>query len=401
MTFTATVTPVSGSNETGTVDFDIDGFDVSGPVSLSGNTASYTTSWLAIGNHTITATYSGDSDFAGGISPTLNVDIGDAIPFALTTPATVVTINQGDSYTIDWIGGNATDTVQLWAEGGPNNTPIELTTGVPESDGSYTWDTTGVMHGWYYFQAMDFPNNLDAEVAPAAQSSNGMVYSPNWLHIVSPDAAAPNVSLNNPPFSTDSVAQGDSYTLNFTASNGSGDTNPIYVQLWVFSGNTGQWTQLPSADDLPVSPGSYAWDTTGMAPGWYCFAAHACNGDQWAYNHSPGWLDITVPTPTITYLTATGGETVTPGSTFNLQWNITGLSAADYANATVKIWEQLLGSGVPQWTQIADNLSDASGAYNWTVPTSPGAGNYYAFSIWLDDGDQQWGQASPNWVQVT
>jgi hypothetical protein len=312
-------------------------------------------------------------------------------PLTLTTPATSTSVNEGSSYAIDWTGGDSTDTVQLWAEGGPNNSWTELTTGVPETNGSYTWNTTGVDHGWYYFQAWDIP----ASGTPYA------VQSPDYLHVVAPDAAAPNVSLTNPPLANDAVPQGNTYTLNFTATDGSGDTNPIFVQLWVYSGNTGQWTELPNANYLPATQGSYAWDTTGMAPGWYCFAAHATNGDQWSYASSPGWLNITVPTPTFAFTTPTSGQSVAAGGTFNLDWNITGLSSADASTATVQIWAQYLVNGSPVWSEIAASVSASGGTYAWTVPTSPGAGTYYAFSIWLNDGDMWWAQASPNWLQVT
>jgi uncharacterized repeat protein (TIGR03803 family) len=318
-------------------------------------------------------------------------EVAAASPLTLSTPATSTSVNEGDSYTIDWTGGDSTDTVQLWAEGGPNNSWTELTAGVPESNGSYTWNTTGVDHGWYYFQAWDIPTSG----TPYA------VQSPNWLHIVVPSASAPNVSLTNPPLATDTVAQGNTYTLNFTASDGSGDTNPIFVQLWVYSGNTGQWTELPNANYLPATQGSYAWDTTGMVPGWYAFAAYATNGDQWSYASSPGWLNITVPTPTFAFTTPTSGQSVAAGGTFNLNWNITGLSSADASNATVQIWAQYLVNGSPVWSEIAASVSASGGTYAWTVPTSPGAGTYYAFSIWLNDGDEWWAQASPNWLQVT
>jgi uncharacterized repeat protein (TIGR03803 family) len=309
----------------------------------------------------------------------------------LTTPATSTSVNEGSSYAIDWTGGNSTDTVQLWAEGGPNNSWTELTTGVPETNGSYTWNTTGVLHGWYYFQAWDIPTS----------GTSYAVQSPDWLHVVAPAASAPNISLTNPPLAAASVAQGNTYTLDFTATDGSGDTNPIYVQLWVYSGNTGQWTELPNANYLPASQGSYGWNTTGVLPGWYCFAAHATNGDQWSYASSPGWLNITVPTPTITFTTPTSGQSVAAGGTFNLDWNITGLSSADASTATVQIWAQYLVNGSPVWSEIAASVSASGGTYAWTVPTSPGAGTYYAFSIWLNDGDEWWAQASPNWLQVT
>jgi hypothetical protein len=319
------------------------------------------------------------------------VGIAVVTPLSLTTPATSTSVNVGDSFTIDWTGGTPGDTVQLWAEGGPNNAWTELTAGVPATNGSYTWDTSGVDHGWYYFQAWDISSS-----APSYA-----VQSPDYLHIVNPAAAAPDISLSNPVLAGEAVAQGSPYTINFTATDGAGDANPIYVQLWVYSGNTGQWTVLPSANYLAGSQGFYVWDTTGMAPGWYSFAAHATNGDQWSYAASPGWLNITVPTPTIAFTTPTSGQSTAAGSTFNLDWNVTGLSTADAANATVQIWAQYLNNGSPVWTEIAASVSASGGTYAWTVPTSPGAGTYYAFSIWLNDGDMWWAQASPNWMQVS
>jgi cyclophilin family peptidyl-prolyl cis-trans isomerase len=338
------------------------------------------------GSTTVTVTA---TDLGGGTAQsTFTVNL---TPLALTTPATAVSVNSGTNYTIDWTGGNSTDTVQLWAEGGPNNAWTELSTGVPETDGSFTWNTTGVDHGWYYFQAWDIP----------AGGTAYAVQSPNYLHIEDTGAAAPNISLSNPVLAGEAVAQGGSYTINFTATDGTGDTNPIFVQLWVYSGNTGQWTELPSANYLPASQGSYVWNTTGVAPGWYSFAAHATDGDQWSYAASPGWLNVTVTEPTIAFTTPTSGQSAVAGGTFNLNWNITGLSTSDAATSTVQIWAQYLNNGTPVWTEIAASVNASTGTYTWTVPTTPGAGTFYAFSLWLNDGDEWWAQASANWLQVT
>lgn len=67
VTFTATVTPSTASETpTGTVQFSIDGRPFGSPVPLSGGRAtSQPTSSLAPGSHTVTATYSGDSNFFG------------------------------------------------------------------------------------------------------------------------------------------------------------------------------------------------------------------------------------------------------------------------------------------------------------------------------------------------
>jgi uncharacterized repeat protein (TIGR03803 family) len=363
----------------------------SGPGSASGTLTVAASSGVATfsnvsfntsGNYTLIAT---DGSLTAATSSSF------AVGFALTTPAVSSSIDAGGSYTIDWTGAHAGDTVQVWAEGGPNNSWTELTTGVPEANGSYTWNTTGVDHGWYYFQAWDIPTSG----TPIAADS------PNYLHIVASGAAAPNISQSNPPLSGSSVVQGHNFTLDFNATDGSGDTNPIYVQLWVYSGDTGQWTELANANYLPASQGSYVWNTTGVAPGWYSFAAHATNGDQWSYTASPGWVNVTVPTPTIAFTTPTSGQSVAPGGTFNLNWNITGLSSADFANSTVQIWGQHLVDGSPVWSELTASVSASAGTYAWTVPTSPGAGTYYAFSIWLNDGDMWWAQASPNWLHVS
>ena len=79
VTFTATVTPVVGSGETGTVQFQIDGSDVGGPVSLSGNTAAYTTATLSAGSHTVVAAYSGDDYFPTSTSPAITSSVSQAV----------------------------------------------------------------------------------------------------------------------------------------------------------------------------------------------------------------------------------------------------------------------------------------------------------------------------------
>ena len=65
LTFTATVQAngVSAASATGSIVFQVDGSDVSTSAIANGS-ASYTTSSLAVGTHTITAVYSGDADYA-------------------------------------------------------------------------------------------------------------------------------------------------------------------------------------------------------------------------------------------------------------------------------------------------------------------------------------------------
>jgi hypothetical protein len=68
VTFTATVVGSSVGTPSGSVQFVVDGVDAGGPVPLTGGTASYSTSSLAPGSHTVSASYSGDSHYNGDSS---------------------------------------------------------------------------------------------------------------------------------------------------------------------------------------------------------------------------------------------------------------------------------------------------------------------------------------------
>ncbi|MFL6156247.1 MAG: Ig-like domain repeat protein, partial [Marmoricola sp.] len=67
ITYTAAVAPVSpgAGNPTGDVQFAVDGVNLGAPVPLSGGTATSPVSTQQVGNHTITADYVGDLNFAG------------------------------------------------------------------------------------------------------------------------------------------------------------------------------------------------------------------------------------------------------------------------------------------------------------------------------------------------
>ncbi len=91
VTFTATVSASSGT-PTGNVTFK-DGAAVLGTGTLSGGTAALSTAALAVGNHNITATYAGDSNFAGSISPVL---VQTVIQAATTTTTITSSLNPSE-----------------------------------------------------------------------------------------------------------------------------------------------------------------------------------------------------------------------------------------------------------------------------------------------------------------
>jgi Bacterial Ig-like domain (group 3) len=99
VTFTATVSPATA---TGTAQF-FDGTTSLGTASLSGGTASQSTSALSVGTHTLTATYSGDSNFTGSTSNAVTQTVNPGpTDFSISTSPTSQSVKKGRtaSYTV-------------------------------------------------------------------------------------------------------------------------------------------------------------------------------------------------------------------------------------------------------------------------------------------------------------
>lgn len=98
VTFTATVTTTGATPPTGTVTFN-DGNTALGTGTLNtSQVATFTTSTLTAGTHSITAVYGGDSSNAGSTSPVLSQVIV-APTFTITTPSTPATPHSGQTTT--------------------------------------------------------------------------------------------------------------------------------------------------------------------------------------------------------------------------------------------------------------------------------------------------------------
>ncbi|MGB9032870.1 MAG: Ig-like domain repeat protein, partial [Acidobacteriaceae bacterium] len=98
VTFTATVAGPSGNTTvpTGTVTF-MDGTTTLGTGTLNGSAqATYSTSALSAGSHSITAVYGGDANFSGSTSSVLTQTIGTA-GYSLSVNPTTLTVTAGQS----------------------------------------------------------------------------------------------------------------------------------------------------------------------------------------------------------------------------------------------------------------------------------------------------------------
>jgi len=125
-TLTAAVAPsISGSPAaTGTVSF-YDGQTLLGTVAVSGGSASYSTSLLSVGAHTISAEYSGDGNFNPNTSSSATVTVSAVTPaFTLSATPTSASITGGQNgIALLELAANATfaDTVKLACSGAPTN----------------------------------------------------------------------------------------------------------------------------------------------------------------------------------------------------------------------------------------------------------------------------------------
>lgn len=161
VTFTATVVAVSPSTgvPTGTVTF-MDGATSLGTVALAGGQATLPVSTLAVGTHSMTAVYSGDSAFAPstsapplsqvvGVAPTTTGAVSSGSPSVYGFPVTFTATVQGSagsgiptgSVTFT-DGGTTLGTVSLEADGTAAYTTSSLSTGTHSVVATYGGDAS-------------------------------------------------------------------------------------------------------------------------------------------------------------------------------------------------------------------------------------------------------------------
>ncbi|MGO9809271.1 MAG: MBG domain-containing protein [Isosphaeraceae bacterium] len=97
VTFTATVTPAQtgAGTPTGTVQFSIDGATVGNPIVLSSGSATFTTSALLVGSHSVTAAFTSDT---GQFNPSSGTLTGSQMVNPAETTITVASSTQTSDY---------------------------------------------------------------------------------------------------------------------------------------------------------------------------------------------------------------------------------------------------------------------------------------------------------------
>ncbi|MBZ5620376.1 MAG: Ig-like domain-containing protein [Acidobacteriia bacterium] len=157
VTMRATVTSsATGTVPAGTVTF-VDGSATLGNGPLTNGVATFTTSALALGTHTLTASYGGDANNNASTSPAVSLVVATITPPAITTQSLLPSaiVNMAYSQTFTAAGGRPPLTWSLLSGSVPGLTlsPIGVLSGTPTTAGGPTTldirvtDSTGLASG--------------------------------------------------------------------------------------------------------------------------------------------------------------------------------------------------------------------------------------------------------------
>ncbi len=264
VTFTATVAG-NGVTPTGTVTF-MDGTTSLGTATLNGSgVATFPTSALSLGQHSITAVYQGDADNAGSTSAPVTVTVGTfSTQTVLAASATTVASNQPVALlatvisssgkpvaggTVTFFNGTTNIGTGNIGTNGSASISIELTAGSDTVTAQYSGDTD------------DAGSTSDAITITVGQATDFSIgINPTSLTIPTGDHANVNISLTSLDGFADSVALGcsslpPSVTCNFSSTN-----TPL-------SANGSASVTLTVDTNSPLVGGSQARNHTPAAPG--------------------------------------------------------------------------------------------------------------------------------------
>jgi hypothetical protein len=345
VTFTATVAPVVGTNTPGgTVSFD-DGTNMLGTATLSGGSATFSTSALSLGGHSITVSYSGDSSDAASTSNTLSQTVNqDATSTGLSS-------SQNPSV----YGQSVTFTATVTAASPGSGTPSGIVTFM---DGTTTLGTGSLSGGIATYSTSSLALNGHSITASYGGDSNytsSSTTSP-LTQTVNQDGATTSLSS-----SIDPSAKGQSVTFTATVSAASPGSGTPTGAVTFLDGTTILGTRT-------LSGGSAIFTTTTLTAGTHSITV--TYGGDTNFTSSP---------PSNTVVQTVGGTTTSLASSSNP--SVYGAKVTFTATVAALIG----GSGTPTGTvTFFDGTTKlGSGAVNGTT----GQATYTTTAFGLAFGD--------------
>jgi hypothetical protein len=311
---------------------------------------------------------------AGGTSATSSSDrFSYAAPsFALSGP-TSGTYTVGQTVTFQWTAANvdagstislAYDTTTNW--GNPKWTEIDAVVAADGAD-SYTWNTSGAAPGTYYLagymldSGRPYLSHLTTSITIAA-------------------VPAPSFVLSGP--ASGSYVAGQTVTFQWTAAHVDGGSTISLAYDTTTTWGNAQWAEL-DAVVAANGAGSYAWNTTGVAPGTYYLAGYLFDSGKFYVSRLASPITITAAaTPTFA-LSSPASATYAAGQTVTFQWTAADVDAGSKISLA---YDTTTNWGNPTWIEI-DGVTAANGAgsHDWNT-TGIAPGTYYLAGYLYDSG---------------
>lgn len=347
-TYTAKVSSSISGTPTGSITF-TDGTTVLATVTLASGVATYTTSSLTAGSHSITATYSGDTNYATSTSTALPVTVGELATSIRLTGATSLNPGQSTTYTA---------TVSNTANGTPtgkvtflDGTTVLAVVDLPSS-GVATYTTSTLASGTHHLTA-----SYAGDSTFAAAVSSELT--------VTVGTATTTTTLTG----STTVASGE--TATYTATVASATSGSVTGTVSFYDGST-----LLASE--PLTNASAAYSTTSLTPGTHTLHA-VYSGDTNFTTSTSNTLTVTVgKASTTAVLTGPTSLATSQNGTFSVTVS-SATTGIPTGTVTFKDGNTTLGSSTLNAAGVASYSSAtlSSGSHTMTASYS-GDANYAA-----------------------
>ncbi|WP_284758092.1 Ig-like domain repeat protein [Agrobacterium sp. fls2-241-TYG-188a] len=323
VTFTATLS--NGSSPSGTVTFKDNGATL-GTGTISGTTASYSTSGLSTGSHSITAEYAGDTNNAAATSSSITVSVGQS------TPTVVVTASNANPS----LGDTVTFTATLSNGSSPSGTVTFKDNGATLGTGTISgttasYSTSGLSTG---------SHSITAEYA--GDTNNAAATSSSIT--VSVGQSTPTVVVTA---SNANPSPGDTVTFTATLSNGSSPSGTVTFKDNGVTLGTGT-----------ISGATASYSTSGLGTGSHSITAEYAGDTNNAVATSSS-ITVSVGQSTPTVVVTASNANPSPGDTVTFTATLSNGSSPS-GTVTFKDNGATLGTGTISGTTASYSTSGLS-----------------------------------------